>query len=439
MASNTMTVVYNQIADTYGTAFFGKNNRFDAQKKSEIKDTYNKIVKTNKESPLYKIRESEDTASFAINVKEQAEEMKNIVASLSENGEGMESVYNKKIAMSNRPDVVEAEYTGDDGDVGAGGFSIEVKQLATTQVNQGNFLRRDARDFDQGSYRFDLTTNHGSYEFKYNVNDDDTDEDVLNKIKKLINNARIGLNAELVSDDSNLRKALHIETKQTGLGDGEEFLFNIEAGSDRGSTDAMRTLGIDKITSAAENSLFVLNGQEHSSYANNFTVNNKFSVTLNGVSSPGDAATIGFKTSVDAVADNVQGLLSGYNGIINTANRFAGRQESSAKLLSEVSGIAKTFKDRFAEIGLIVNEDSSISMDRDAFINSIKDEGGDATKAFSTLNSFRDALGRQATKASIDPMSYVDKVVVEYKNPGRTFSAPYVSSIYAGMIVDRVC
>lgn len=434
-----MTVVYNQIADTYGTAFFGKSNRYDAHKKSELKDTYNRIVKSNKESPLYKIKESGDTASFAINVKEQAEEMKNVVASLSENGEGMESVYDKKIAYSNKPNIVEAEYIGDSGDGKAGGFSIEVRQLATTQINEGNYLRRQGQDFGPGSYKFDLTTNHGSYEFKYNVNDDDSNEDVLNKIKKLVNNARIGLNAELVSNPENTRKALHLETKQTGLNEGEEFLFKIEAGNDRGSREAMQLLGIDRMTSAPENSIFVLNGQEHSSYANTFTVNNRFSVTLNGVSAPGESATIGFKPSVDAVADNVESLLAGYNSIIKTANDFAGRQEASTKLLSEVSGIAGRFKDRLSEIGLTVNDDSTITMDRDAFIGTIKDAGGDATKTFNTLNAFRDALGRQANKASIDPMSYVDKVVVEYKNPGRNFSAPYVTSIYAGMLVDRVC
>ena len=201
----------------------------------------------------------------------------------------------------------------------------------------------------------------------------------------------------------------------------------------------MSVLGIDKITSEAENSRFVLNGNEHSSYANTFTVNNRFSVTLNGVSQEGHAAFIGFKPSADAVADNVENLVSAYNSIINTANSFSDRQETSAKLLSDVSAIAGRFKDQFAEMGLTVEDNASITMDREALISSIDENGGDSSRAFNTLNSFRDALGRHANKASIDPMSYVDKVVVEYKIPGKSFSAPYATSPYAGMMVDRIC
>jgi len=439
MASNAMTVAYNQISDIYGKTLFGTSNRYDAHKKSDLRDTYNRIVKSNKESPLYRLKDNDNVASFAINVKEQAEAMKNVVASLSEDGEGMEAVYGKKIAASDDPDVVTAEYIGDASDENTTGFSLEVKQLATPQINEGNYLRRDGRDFRPGSYSFDLNTNHGSYEFQYNVNDDDSDEEVQAKVRKLINNAGIGLTAELVSNADNTRKALHIESKQTGLSGSEEFLFQIVPASDRGSSDAMNVLGIDRVSSEAENSRFVLNGNEHSSYANTFTVNNRFSVTLNGVSQEGHAAFIGFKPSADAVADNVENLISAYNSIINTASSFADRQETSAKLLSDVSAIAGRFKDQFAEIGLNVEDDASITMDREALISSIEENGGDSSRAFGTLNSFRDALGRHANKASIDPMSYVDKVVVEYKIPGKSFSAPYATSPYAGMMVDRIC
>jgi flagellar hook-associated protein 2 len=57
------------------------------------------------------------------------------------------------------------------------------------------------------------------------------------------------------------------------------------------------------------------------------------------------------------------------------------------------------------------------------------------------LNRFRDALGNSANQASINPMRYVNKVIVSYKhpNPEKNFATPYISSWYAGMMVDRVC
>ncbi|MDD7642149.1 MAG: flagellar filament capping protein FliD [bacterium] len=441
MSGNVMSVAYNQLNALYGISM-GTSNKYDAHKRSELRSTYNSIVKSNKESPLYKIKEGANVKRFAIDIKEQAHTIKNVVASLSENGEGIESTFRKRIATSNDPKVVTAEYVGSGDTVITSenaGFTLEVQQLATPQVNTGHFLRRAGHDFKPGSYDFDLNTNTASYEFQFNVNDDDTNEEVLQKLRKLINNANIGLQAELISDERGTGKALQIESRQTGLGEGEDSQFEIISHRDKGSQDAMKLLGIDNISSPAENSSFLLNGTKLSSYSNTFTVNNMFSVTLNGVSQPGQAAMVGFKPSADAVADNIERLVSAYNGIINTANRYANAKESSGNLLSDVSRIAGRFAADFSEIGLTVEQDQSLSVDRAALTDSIST--GNTLHTFDVLNRFRDALGQKADQASIDPMNYVSKVIVAYKhpNPEKNFATPYISSMYSGMLVDRFC
>lgn len=441
MAGNVMSVAYNQLNALYGISM-GTSNKYDAHKRSELRSTYNSIVKSNKESPLYKISEGANVKRFAIDIKEQAHTIKNVVASLSENGEGIESTFQKRIATSNDPKVVTAEYVGSGDTVITSenaGFTLEVQQLATPQLNTGHFLRRAGHDFAPGSYGFDLNTNTTSYEFQFNVNDDDTNEEVLNKLRKLINNANIGLQAELISDERGTSKALQIESRQTGLAEGQDSLFEIISHRGKGSQDAMKLLGIDSISSPAENSSFLLNGTRHSSYSNTFTVNNMFSVTLNGVSQPGQAAMVGFKPSADAVADNIERLVSAYNGIINTANRYANAKESSGNLLSDVSRIAGRFATDFSKIGLNVEEDQSLSVDRAALTDSISTDN--TLHTFDVLNRFRDALGKKADQASIDPMNYVSKVIVAYKhpNPEKNFATPYISSMYSGMLVDRFC
>ena len=441
MAGNVMSVAYSQLNAMYGISM-GTSNKYDSHKKSELRSTYNSIVKSNKESPLYKIGEGANVKRFAIDIKEQAHTIKNVVASLSENGEGIESAFEKRIATSNDPDVVTAEYVGSDDSVISpqnAGFSLEVQQLATPQINIGHFLRRAGHDFKPGSYGFDLNTNTTSYEFQFNVNDDDTNEEVLIKLRKLINSANIGLQAELISDERGTSKALQIESRQTGLNEGESYLFQIVPHETKRSQDAMKLLGIDTISSPAENSSFLLNGTRHSSYSNTFTVNNMFSVTLNGVSQPGQAALVGFKPSADAVADNIETLVSAYNGIVNTANQYADAQESSGNLLRDVSKVANAFADDFSKMGLTVEEDSSLSIDREALTDSISH--GNVSHTFEVLNKFRDALGSKANQASINPMNYVSKLMVAYKhpNPDKNFATPYISSMYSGMMVDRFC
>ena len=441
MAGNVMSVAYNQLNAMYGISM-GTSNKYDLHKKDELRSTYNSIVKSNKESPLYKIREGANVRRFAIDIKEHAHTIKNVVASLSENGEGIESAFKKRIATSNDPGVVTAEYIGSNDSVITAqnaGFTLEVQQLATPQVNTGQFLRRDRHDFKPGSYSFDLNTSTTSYEFQFNVNDDDTNEEVLNKLRKLINNANIGLQTDLVPDERGTSKALQIESRQTGRGEDGSDLFEIIAHREKGSQEAMKLLGIDTISSPAENSSFLLNGTQHSYYSQTFTVNNMFSVTLNGVSQPGQAAMIGFKPSSDAVADNIERLVDAYNGIIDTANQYEHSQESNDTLLRDVSRIARRFTRDFAGIGLNVEEDSRLSVDREALTDAISH--GDVAHTFDVLNKFRDALGRKADEASINPMNYVSKIVVAYKhpNPQKNFATPYFSSMYSGMMVDRFC
>jgi flagellar hook-associated protein 2 len=201
----------------------------------------------------------------------------------------------------------------------------------------------------------------------------------------------------------------------------------------------MKLLGIDNVSSPAENSSFLLDGKAYSSYSNTFTVNNMFSVTLNGVSEPGHAASVGFKPSADAVADNIETLVSAYNGIVNTAHHYADTQEANDRLLKDISSIANSFSSDFEEMGLTVEDDSSLSVDRKQLTDAIST--GNVSHTFDVLNRFRDALGNSANQASINPMRYVNKVIVSYKhpNPEKNFATPYISSWYAGMMVDRVC
>lgn len=167
-------------------------------------------------------------------------------------------------------------------------------QLASPQTNVGNFLKRDEYDFLPGSYSFDLNMNANSYEFQYNINVGDTNGDVLFKLARLVNNAHIGLKADILNGSQDMA-SLRLESKQTGLSPQESSLFKIIPENTHESKQAMQILGIDVVAAMAENSSFLLNGTKHSSYSNTFTINNTFSVTLNNTTPKNEPVTIGFK------------------------------------------------------------------------------------------------------------------------------------------------
>lgn len=425
---------YQYYLSTYGPS---NMSRYDTHKKSQLRAVYDNIVKTNKNSPLYKIKYSGDVGRFAIDIKEKTRSIQNVIASLSDSEGGIESAFSKKIAQSSDENVVSAEYIGENpNEDDSLSFHVEVKHLATPQINLGAYLNPEKSDFKPGSYSFDLTTNLSSYEFQFSVSGKDTNQDVQEKLIRLINNSNVGLHAELIQNGSK-DGAIQIVSTQTGLEENERFLFEILPASDPASLKMMQTLGIDHVKEMASNSSFLVDGTEHSSLSNHFTINNIFSLTLRGTNTSDTVASIGFKTNTDAITDNVESLVNEYNNIILLSYNYTDTQQSD-KLRKDMESAARPYYNELESYGLKLKEDGFLTVDRHLLTDAVT--SNDAKECFSILNSFKETLNTKAAEVSINPMNYVDKLLVAYKNPsGRNFTAPYITSVYSGMMLDQYC
>lgn len=429
-----INTAYNYYLSTYANQ---SASRYDSHKKSELRSVYNKIVKINKDSPLYKIRHTVDVQKFAIDIKESTRAIKNVVASLSDVEEGIENAFQKKIAISSQEDVVSANYIGNNRDLdGEENFRVEVRELAMPQINLGNFLDKNRLNLKPGSYSFDLENGASAFEFQFSVHAEDTNYSVQNKLAGLITNADIGLRAT-VTEDANGLSALQIESVSTGIANGQDALFSITPQVDRDSIAAIEALGIDHISQRAQNSSFLLNGVERSSYSNTFIFRNMFELSFHGISEEGNPAVIGFKTNAEAMTDNIQTLVDSYNSILHTADKYSGLQQESVKLYHDMSSTAFTLQNSLESMGLLVSDNGEISIDKGALAEAVSDEH--AKENLSVLNHFKDLLNTKANNASLDPMRYVDKLLVTYKRPDKNFVTPYITSIYSGMMMDRYC
>lgn len=428
---------YAYYLSTYGN---NRPSRYDSHKKSDLRKIYNQIVKTNKESPLYKLSNADDATRYAIDIKENAKTIQNVVASLSDSYGGFADSFRKKVAVSDNEAAVEVKYVGDGTEENTiDAFKIDVKRLSSPQINVGNYLKNDGLSFIPGSYSFDLNTNSSSYEFQFNVNPGETNLDILKKLANLVNHSTLAINATIRKGNANTggegTSALALTSIQTGLGEGESYLFDISPGTSAEGIKAMDLLGIHKITHEPANSLFLLNGEEYSSLSNTFTINNTFELTLKKPTAD-NSAEISFKTSTDAVADNIMSLVDAFNGILKIAeNSSADATGDTNKLFSEMGNLARARKETLAEIGLMVADNGSLSLDRDTLAKAIVPEKAEET--FGILSRFKSSIGAKADDVAINPMNYVNKKVVAYKNPGKTWAAPYFSSVYSGMMLDR--
>jgi flagellar hook-associated protein 2 len=415
---------YNYFMTTYGDNI---GNRYESHKKSELRDTYNRIVKANKDSPLYKIKDTEDMGQFAIDIKEHANSMALSVSNLSSAGEDISSIMDKRIASSSQQDSVDAIYVGD-ADSDAEPFTIEVNSLATPQVNTGNFLQSDGHDFAEGQYSFDLDIKNHSYEFQFNVNKGETNLNVQTKIVRLLNTSDVGLSASLISDDKTGSKAIQVVSKSTGHDSDEDLLFGI---SSTISWRELNTLGIDRVTQQPANSSFKLNGTEHQSLSNTFTVNKTFELVLKAPSN--GEVNIGLMNDTEALSKGINQLLDSYNGMIDIGLKYNGAHQNRT-LFNEISSIARNQAEVLEAVGITADSLGHLSLDKESLAETINN--GDSRSAFDTLNELKSSIGKAASKASINPMAYVDKAIVEYKNPGKSLAAPYATSAYSGMMVN---
>ena len=421
---------YDYYISTYAQK---KVSRYDSHKKSDLRKVYNQILKSNKDSPLYKIPNIEDAKRHAIDIKESAKSIQNVVASLADRYGAFEDSFQKKVAVSSDEEEVGVTYIGDGSENNAENFSISVKELAAPQTNVGNYLKDTYHSLPTGSYSFDLNTGSGSYEFQYNVSLEESNLDILTKLANLVNSSDLGITAELRSD-GNGSSALALTSLQTGLSENETSLFTIAPNASAASIEAMDVLGINQITEPAHNSSFTLNGTEHSSYSNTFSINNAFELTLK---KPGTApVTIGFKPNTDAIADNIQTLVDAYNSILSTAHSLSDSNASAGnRLFNDMVSVSRGQQGSLQYIGLMSSEDGTLHIDKDILAQAVTPER--APQTFETLSKFRDSIGQKAASVAINPMNYVNKVVVAYKNPGHNFATPYISSIYSGMMLDE--
>lgn len=431
---HNLTNVYNFYLTTYAPK---SSTPYDSHKKSELRSVYNSIVKMNKESPLFILDTSKESQRFAVGMKENARELRNTIASLG--GLDEEELLNKKVAYSSNENIATASYIGSskpEDDMPS--YDVEVKRLASTQVNMGRFLAdAEAIALSPDTYSFDVSIDDLNYEFQFSIKATDTNRDVQDRLSRLINNANIGMTAQVISDH-NGNSSLRMESNATGLKDGKYNQFHISDKRTSKASGAVDYLGLDYIASPPSNAVFFINGEEITSTSNHYTIEHLYNLQLKGVSSEeGETASIGLKTDVESLAENVNTLVRGYNSFLQAVSEYSENHPKSSRLFNEMSSVARVYAKGLTQAGLNLNLDGTLEVDNDVLRQ--KAMSDDAREAFSSMKGFTNSILRKSNQVALNPMNYVNNVIVAYKNPGKNFASPYITSAYSGMMFNSYC
>lgn len=426
-----VTVMISSVYSYYLSQYGNKSNsKYDSHTRTQLKNTYSKVVKINSQTPVYKLDLSTAAQKYAIDLKEHARALENITEDLSDGADGTMTF--KKSAVSSNASAVNASYITDFGAASDDeSFDINVKQLACSQLNTGNYLQPRSKHIKPGEYSFDLSINDVIYEFQFKVDNSETTNNIQSKIARLINRSNIGLTAN-IKEDSLGNTAINIESESTGINGTTPVIFSIKS-DDANNQPLIDTLGLDRVTQYPANAIFDVDGDERSSMSNSITINKAYDVKLSKVTE--EPVTISLKADADSIVESLNELVAGYNNLISVTNDENNNHfQGTEKLQNEIASIARSYKKQLADSGLSLNKDGTISADKEVIINA--DNKDALSHIYESLNSFKNSIKEKAEDIALNPMDYVNNKIIAYKNPLRSFPDPYNLSAYTGMMFN---
>ncbi len=196
-------------------------------------------------------------------------------------------------------------------------YDVTVSQIATQQQQSSQAMSQNATSsFGAGTGSFNIQTDKGSFEIKFDINSTDTNQQAMDKIASSINSSQAGVTAKVVTQDG--KSSLQMTSTATG----EQSTFSIGAGTT--GRDASAALGMRE-TQAAQDAKYSINGQQ-------------FSSASNTVSMPdGRAGTMTFKGAGSA---NVSRQVDA-SGIVAAAEQFAKSYNKAVEYLAKNPGGGK--------------------------------------------------------------------------------------------------
>ena len=402
-----VTVMISSVYSYYLSQYGNKSNsKYDSHTRTQLKNTYSKVVKINSQTPVYKLDLSTAAQKYAIDLKEHARALENITEDLSDGADGTMTF--KKSAVSSNAYAVNASYITDFGAASDDeSFDINVKQLACSQLNTGNYLQPRSKHIKPGEYSFDLSINDVIYEFQFKVDNSETTNNIQNKIARLINRSNIGLTAN-IKEDSLGNTAINIESESTGINGTTPVIFSIKS-DDANNQPLIDTLGLDRVTQYPANAIFDVDGDERSSMSNSITINKAYDVKLSKVTE--EPVTISLKADADSIVESLNELVAGYNNLISVTNDENNNHfQGTEKLQNEIASIARSYKKQLADSGLSLNKDGTISADKEVIINA--DNKDALSHIYESLNSFKNSIKEKAENIALNPMDYVNNKII---------------------------
>lgn len=425
-----MDSVYNNLVASYLTGSRRNYGVKNVHKKYELKEHYYDIVSLNKKTPLYIISLNDERQEYVINIKDQSLILNDKIEQYADESQ---QIFSKKSAWSENSSV-NARIISDDYDNLPEDFNILVKRLACTQINKGTEYYPDGHGLPDGEYSFQVNVNDNMYKFDYTIMDKAQNVDVMRNLAEILNRSDIGINAGVETSDNN-KVYMTFESADTGSSGEPTFTFSdrITKGQLNGIVSYYGLNHINRNPGCAE---FMIDDVSRHTLTNKFIMNRSLEVTLNSITE--DSVHIGYSHDGSDTFSSVQGILDSFNSLVDTTNNFKKITGEQSKLNREFEVIVKDDLSEIESAGLSYDEEGHLVMER--HIAGKAFESGEFQKIMAADGRFMQRLSDKCHVVSLNPMEYINKLVVTYPDYSKQgFNSSYVSSLYSGMIFNYFC
>jgi flagellar capping protein FliD len=269
------------------------------------------------------------------------------------------AIFNMVTATSSNSNVVQIR-----GAMGHGAnATISVSQIATTQRNDGRSTSISDR-VEAGTHEFEITVDGSTHRVSFTTDRNMSSNEFQQRMAEAVNSANLGVTASVTVNGAHT--TLSIETDTTGAGRGNQPRFELR--DIQGSAVALT--GISTIAQVAQNAIFIVNGERHTSSSNDVTLDNGAEITLLRASS--SEVEISFERDYALTSSLLEGWVDNINAMLE-AGRSSNATDEMRANAREIERMLQENRRELEMLGILISSDGTLSIDERRFHQSVRD------------------------------------------------------------------
>ncbi|NMM65726.1 flagellar filament capping protein FliD [Clostridium sp. P21] len=372
---------YENIPMIDSTSSIRKHNTLD-----DLSMAYNITKLNNNNDYYYNIKNSSSKIYSVSTVRNDASELftrgKNLV------DESKSGLLQSKTAISSDDKKVSAS-----AKEGASNktYSVEVKNIAKYQSNRSSDVNAyDKTTFNQGDNTFTISYNGKAIDISFKVDAGDNNEKALNNMTSAVNNSNAGVKASIIKDSKTNLMYMRIDSNETGKSNSFQIVDKVG--------NAVSSVGVNNKIQEAADANCNINGVNYISKTNNISLDNG-KVNLNLKESTESSIKIAVKNDTNKIKSGIENFLNSYNKFSSDIQN----NDLDSNILKSSSSAIKRNEYRLKNIGITINEDNSLTIDKKKFNDAIENDDERVKNVFSGYTGIGNKITNAARAVEINP------------------------------------